>query len=114
MEGFLAAYLGMMQNFANFKDRTMRNGFWMAFWVNFLIECLLGIFAGFISFFSILISLYSLAIFVPFLALTVRRLRDAGKEWYYVFFYLIPVVGWILLIIFLCQPSTPADDTPVV
>ena len=48
---------------------------------------------------------YGIAAFLPSIALTVRRLRDAGYNWPYIFVTFIPFVGWIILIVLLCKPT---------
>ena len=58
----------------------------------------------------ILLMIYSLGTLVPSLALTVRRLHDTGKDWYYIFFALIPIAGPILMIVFCAQPSAPDNQ----
>ena len=105
-------YLNMWKNYANFSARTTVRGYWMAVLFNFIAGIVMGIISSmgleFISY------LYSLAIFIPGIALSVRRLRDAGKNWTYMFINLIPVVGIILFIITLCKPSIPDNGIPVV
>ena len=56
---------------------------------------------------SSLAGLWSLAVLLPSLAVTVRRLRDAGRRWTELFWLLLPIVGAIILIVHLCDPSTP-------
>ncbi|CAO1651488.1 DUF805 domain-containing protein [Salinibacterium sp. NSLL150] len=48
---------------------------------------------------------WSLALLVPQLAVTVRRLRDTGRNWTNIFWILVPIAGAIVLIVFLTQPS---------
>ena len=65
-----------------------------------------------ISFILLLIFFaYGIAACLPGIALTVRRLRDAGYNWLYIFIPLIPFVGIFILIFLLCQP-TKVDDIP--
>ncbi|BDZ39624.1 DUF805 domain-containing protein [Microbacterium suwonense] len=52
--------------------------------------------------------LAAIAAIVPQLALTIRRLQDAGYAWPTVFIYLIPFAGPIILLVFLAQASNPA------
>jgi uncharacterized membrane protein YhaH (DUF805 family) len=54
--------------------------------------------------------LWGIAILVPSLAVTVRRLRDAGRTWPELFWLLLPIVGPIILIIHLCDPSRTRTD----
>ena len=48
---------------------------------------------------------YGVATVLPGIAITVRRLRDAGYNWLYIFIPLIPFVGIFILIFLLCQPT---------
>ena len=48
---------------------------------------------------------YGVATVLPGIAITVRRLRDAGYNWPYIFVTFIPFVGWIILIVLLCKPT---------
>ena len=48
---------------------------------------------------------YGVATVLPGIAITVRRLRDAGYHWAYIFIPLIPFVGILILIFPLCQPT---------
>jgi len=50
---------------------------------------------------------YFFAIFVPSLAVAVRRLHDIGKSGWYLFFGFIPIVGGIILLVWACQDSQP-------
>jgi uncharacterized membrane protein YhaH (DUF805 family) len=49
--------------------------------------------------------LWGIAVLVPSLAVTVRRLRDAGRSWTQLFWVLLPIAGVIVLIVRLCEPS---------
>lgn len=109
----MTEYVNMWKNYVNFSDRTTVRGYWMAFLFNCIAAFVLGfvftlIKLPFVSY------LYSLAALLPGLGLTVRRLKDAGRPWYHIFFAFIPLAGAIILIVFLCNPSVPDDGTPVV
>jgi len=62
-----------------------------------------------------LAGLWSIAVLIPSLAVTVRRLRDAGRSWAELFWVLLPIAGLIILIVHLCEPSVApaAHDTEV-
>ncbi len=66
---------------------------------------LIGIFT-----FGIVYILYGLAVFVPGLAASVRRLHDVGKSGWYLLVYLIPIAGPIWLLVLLCTDSQPGDN----
>ena len=107
-------YMNMWRNYVNFSDRTNKRGFWMAVLINFIIGIVLGIITSIIPFLIFLTWLYSLAILLPGIGMTVRRLRDAGKQWYNIFWSFLPIVGTIILIIICCKPSIADDGVRVV
>jgi uncharacterized membrane protein YhaH (DUF805 family) len=55
---------------------------------------------------GILSTVWALAVLIPSLAISVRRLRDAGNTWRMLFVLLIPVIGMVVFFLVLCQPST--------
>ena len=61
-----------------------------------------------LGFVEIVLILWNLIIWLPSLAVTVRRLHDAGRSGWYFFIGFIPIVGSILLLIELCRDSV--DD----
>ena len=58
-----------------------------------------------LQFFSSLILIYVLASTFPNLSIVVRRLRDIGKRWTWIFITLVPFIGGIWFIVLMCQPS---------
>jgi len=116
----MTEFKNMWRNYVNFSDRTTVRGYWMAFLVNLIVSFIIGFIFGIISAASgstgiLFVSyIYALAVFIPGLAMMVRRLRDAGKHWACIFLSLIPLVGIIILIIFLVKPSIPDNGVPQV
>ncbi len=49
--------------------------------------------------------LMAIFMLLPFLSISVRRLRDADYSWAYMFLLLVPVFGWIILLVLLFQES---------
>jgi uncharacterized membrane protein YhaH (DUF805 family) len=54
--------------------------------------------------------LFALAVLVPTLAVTVRRLHDTGRSGFWYFISFVPLVGPIVLLVFLAQDSEPAPN----
>ena len=73
---------------------------------NVIVSMVLTILGGLIKC-SWIGSLYSLAVLVPILAVSVRRLHDTGRSGWWILISLIPVVGAIWLIVLLCLDSQP-------
>lgn len=55
-----------------------------------------------------LAGLWSVAVLLPTLAVTVRRLRDSGRGWGNLFWILVPLAGLIVLVVLCAQPSVSA------
>ena len=51
-------------------------------------------------------NLYFFASIIPSWSISIRRIRDAGKSWQWVFINFIPILGNIYFLILLCQPSS--------
>ncbi len=82
--------------------------FYIIFYVVLLIiDGILGTTAGSIG---LLVGLYSLAFFLPSLAVSVRRLHDTDRSGWWILIGLIPIVGGIVLLVFMVQDSTPGDN----
>ncbi len=95
--GFIEAIKLAILNSLNFTGRASRSEFWWGY----LFFAIAGIVAS-IPYIGWLISL---AIVLPSLALSVRRLNDIGRRWSFLFMGLIPIAGAIILIINFCKPS---------
>ena len=106
MSNIINCYVDMWKNFANFSGRTTVGGYWWAYLANFIVTIVLNLIGV-----EVLVTVYSLASLIPTLSICIRRLRDAGKGWGWVFINLIPLVGTIIFIVMLCKPSV--DDKVV-
>jgi uncharacterized membrane protein YhaH (DUF805 family) len=51
-----------------------------------------------------------LALLIPTLAVGARRLHDTGRSGWWLLIGLIPIVGWIILLVFFVQDSQPANQ----
>lgn len=98
-------YLKVLKNFTDFQTRARRKEYWMFVLINFLIVTALSILEALIGLPTVISSLYSLFVLIPGLAVAVRRLHDTNKSGWWVLIVLIPVIGWIILLIFAVQDS---------
>ena len=53
----------------------------------------------------VLAVIYAIAQIFPSLSITIRRLRDAGKDWVWIFINLVPFIGGFWFLYLLVQPS---------
>lgn len=109
-------YLTALKKYAVFNGRARRKEYWYFVLFNFLISLVLGFADGLLglttegSGFGLLGALYSLAVFIPGIAVGVRRLHDTGRSGWWLLIALIPFVGAIVLIIFLASDTQPGPN----
>lgn len=108
------AYVNALKNYVNFKDRTSRSGYWYYVLANFIVAFLLGFVCGLLHVGQnvqlAVSSLYSLAVLLPGIAITVRRLHDINKSGWFYFIGFIPLVGTIILLVWLCTASVDENN----
>ena len=92
-------YIAMWKNFANFNGNASVRDYWMAWLINFIISGILSAIATAVPALAFVSSIYSLAVLIPGLAIAVRRLNDAGYSWKSLLWMLLPLVGWIIVLI---------------
>lgn len=96
--------------YADFSGTASRSEFWWWALFTFLVLTAINVLRNVSvgdaeTLGSLLAGLWSVAVLLPNLAVTVRRLRDADHSWTNLFWALIPIAGVIILIIYLVQPS---------
>jgi uncharacterized membrane protein YhaH (DUF805 family) len=104
-------YITVLKKYAIFKGRSGREEFWYFVLFNFIASVVVSIISSIIGDHKhILGNLYSLAVFVPSLAVSMRRLHDIGISGWFTLLYLIPIIGWIWLIVLFVKKSDPTDN----
>jgi uncharacterized membrane protein YhaH (DUF805 family) len=59
---------------------------------------------------GIVMNLWTLANLLPNLAMSVRRLHDIGRSGWWLLLMLIPLIGFIIVLVWLCQKSDTGDN----
>lgn len=128
-----------LRRYADFSGRSRRKEYWMFALLNFIIYAVLygimisamgpsvsetmmqsnagmepgqpsaGMMVG-VGIVGIILLIYSLAVFIPSLAVTVRRFHDQDKSGWFVLLAFIPFVGSIVLLVFMCLDGTRGDN----
>jgi uncharacterized membrane protein YhaH (DUF805 family) len=101
MEHFLDAF----RNFANFSGRATRKQYWMFILFYIIFYVILAAIDGVMGT-VLLSSIFSLVMLIPSLSYAARRLHDTDRTGWWQLIALIPIVGAIVLIVFLAQQST--------
>ena len=105
------------RKYAEFMGRAGRAEFWWWTLFNVLVASALGLFNvirigdnAYLG--SLLAGLWGIGVLLPSLAVGVRRLRDSGYPWGWLFFLLIPFAGAVLLIVLWVQPTKQTLPAP--
>ena len=111
--GFAEAVQSCFKQYVGFTGRARRSEYW---WFA-LFGLIVGIVANLIDTVlgtmsedtnvGVLGTIVSLALLLPSLAVAIRRLHDTSRTGWWILIGLIPIVGWIILIYWACQPGQP-------
>lgn len=102
-------YILVFKKYATFNGRARRKEYWMFVLFNSIAGAILSSIDTIIDY-QIFSFLYGLAVLVPGLALSVRRLQDINESWKKLFLVLIPIVGWIWLFVLAIKPGTVGEN----
>ena len=111
-------YKNVLTNkYADFKGRANRSEFWLFALVNVAIsivyQILVSVLAGSTAatlIVSIIFGVIALAILVPGLALSVRRMHDIGKGGGWIFISFVPIIGSIWFLVLCIKEGEPAAN----
>ncbi len=108
-------YLDVLHNYIGFNGRARRTEYWMFIVVNMVFTFVLGVTDRLIGWqlvgeSGVLTTLYGVFIFLPWWAVQFRRLHDTDRSAWWLLLIIIPVVGWIIIILFNCQRGTAGEN----
>ena len=99
-------YVEVLQKYAVFDGRAKRSEYWLfALIQTIIVAVLYALFFAVGEWFLVVYLLYVLATLLPSLAVTVRRLHDTGRTGWWILIGLVPLIGAIILIIFMVMES---------
>jgi uncharacterized membrane protein YhaH (DUF805 family) len=109
-------YLKVLKNYAVFEGRARRREYWMFTLISFLIaigamiiDNILGTTIQDLPY-GLFYALYSLAVFIPGLAVLVRRLHDTDRSGWWFFIALVPLIGGIWLFVLTVLEGTRGSN----
>ncbi len=109
-------YIRVLKKYADFSGRARRKEYWMFVLINTIISIGMGVIDGFLGTYSaesgigLFGTLYGLAVLLPSLAVTVRRLHDTNRSGWWLLILLIPLIGWAVILVFMIIDGTPGDN----
>ncbi|HWZ71345.1 MAG TPA: DUF805 domain-containing protein [Casimicrobiaceae bacterium] len=109
-------YLQALKKYADFSGRARRREYWFFVLFNLIVSVVLAVCDVVLGTYSaaasigILSGIYTLAVLIPGIAVTVRRLHDAGRSGWWILIVLVPIVGWIVLLVFMLLDTQPGQN----
>lgn len=110
-------YLAVLKKYAVFSGRARRKEYWMFYLFNIIVSIVLGLVAGFMAADSdeagaadLILWIYTLAILLPAMGVTIRRLHDTGRSGWWLLIGLVPIVGAIVLLVFTVLKGQVGDN----
>ena len=101
----------VLQKYAVFDGRAKRSEYWLFVLIHFLISVVLAALSSVVDEWLLgVYLLYVLATLLPSLAVTVRRLHDTGRTGWWILIGLVPLIGAIVLIIFMVMESSGDNE----
>jgi uncharacterized membrane protein YhaH (DUF805 family) len=106
-------YTDVIRRYADFDGRAGRPEFWWFALLNVIVTVVVLI-VGYAVLGSahgaILADLYTLLVLLPSLGVEIRRLHDTDRSGWWILIALVPIVGGIVLIVFLALAGTPGPN----
>jgi len=109
-------YLEVLKKYAVFSGRARRREYWYFVLFNIIISIVLAVIDMMTGSFSaesgmgLLGGIYTLAILIPSVAVSVRRLHDTSRSGWWLLIALIPLIGAIVLLVFMVQDGKPGAN----
>ncbi|MDZ5663501.1 DUF805 domain-containing protein [Nocardioides sp. S-58] len=113
---FMTAVRTCLSKYVDFSGRARRSEYWYFALFNFLVGIVTSILDAILgtgyddSTGGLFNTLGALALLLPSLAVGVRRLHDTGRSGWWILLGLIPLIGWIILIVWFCTDSKPDNQ----
>ncbi|WP_461205046.1 DUF805 domain-containing protein [Clostridium sp. DL1XJH146] len=105
-------YLDVLKKYVQFDGRARRKEYWMFILFNAIFMVLASIIDGIIgSDMKIISSLYSLAVLLPSIAVSIRRMHDIDKSGWFMLVVLIPLAGPIWYLVLVCTEGTRGENS---
>lgn len=102
-------FIGALKKYADFNGRASRKEYWM-FYLIYMLFILASAVIDAVTGIGIFSIIFTLAMFIPTISIAARRLHDTGRSGWWQLIALIPLIGFIILLVFLTQDSHDSND----
>ena len=106
---FSDAVTTCFSKYATFSGRARRSEFWWFFLAYYGALIVAGL-LDYATRSSVPGALVMLALILPTLAVTIRRLHDTTRSGWWYFISFVPLVGGLVILVFVCQDTSPGEN----
>ena len=108
-------YIEALKKYAVFSGRSRRKEYWYFVLFSLIVSLVLSAIDALLGTFSsanvgLLGVIYGLAVLIPSIAVSVRRLHDIDRTGWWILIGLVPLIGGIVLLVFALLDSTPGSN----
>lgn len=102
-------YLSVVKNYVGFSGRASRKEYWMFVLFNIIFFIITIVLDNMLDGTGIIFFIYALVLFLPSLAVTIRRLHDTDRTGWWALLSFIPI-GDLVLLVFMCLEGTVGEN----
>ena len=111
-------YIEVLRKYVVFSGRARRKEYWFFFLISAIVSIFLAVIDEFMGWnfeidgddIGFLSTLYYIAIILPYLGVIIRRLHDTDRSGWWFLIAFVPLVGVIVLLVFLILRGTDGDN----
>ena len=97
-------YITCLKKYIDFSGRATRSEYWCFVLINLLISLVLSLVN-----IQTIGSIYQLLVLIPNLSVFWRRMHDINRSGCNLFWMLLPIIGWIIVLVYLVSPTKPSE-----
>lgn len=98
-------FIDALKKYADFNGRARRKEYWMFVLIYMVINVIFALLGM-----DIISIIVGLALLIPSISIGTRRLHDTGRSGWWQLIYFIPLIGLIVMIVFLVQDSHDTNE----
>jgi len=102
-------YITVLKKYAEFNGRATRSEYWYFILINTVIGVIFSVIDHTLGI-NMFNTIYTLSVLIPSIAVATRRLHDTGKSGWWRLLLFVPIIGFMILVLFLVKESVPFEN----
>ena len=108
--GFADAVRTCLSKYVDFQGRAMRSEFWWFALFNIIVQIVTSVVDRGVLNYPVLSTIATLALILPGIAVSVRRLHDTDRSGWWLLISFIPLIGAIVLLVWYCTKGSVGQN----